>query len=61
MKRNKPEEIALNSTAHIGEIGEREGKKSLFEDTNLISKLRRFGKKPGDFRLDFQVLLLLQR
>jgi len=42
--------------AHIEEIGELESKKSLFEDVNLISKLKRSERKPGDFRLDFQVL-----
>ena len=57
MKRKRPEEVALNSMAHIEEIGELEGKKSLFEDVNLISKRGRSGRKPGDFRFDFQVLL----
>ena len=57
MKRKRPEKIALNSMAHIEETGGLECKKSLFEDINLISKQRRSGRKPGDFRLDFQVLL----
>jgi len=46
MKRKRPEEVALNSMAHIEEIGELEGKKSLFEDLNLISKRGRSGRKP---------------
>jgi len=41
MKRKRPEKIALNSMAHIQEIGELEGEESLFEDINLISKRRR--------------------
>jgi len=40
MKRRRPEEIVLNSMPHIKEIGDLEGKKSLFEDINLISKRR---------------------
>ena len=47
--------------AHIEDIGELEGKKSLFEDILVLSKLRRSGKNPAiDFRLDFQVLLSVQ-
>jgi len=42
--------------AHVEKIGELEGKKSLFEDINLISKLRRSGRKPSNFCLDFQVI-----
>jgi len=38
--------IALNSTAHIEEIGELEGKKSLLEDT-LVFFRKRSGKRPS--------------
>ena len=40
--------IASISMAHIEDIGELEGKKSLFEDM-LFSKLRRSGKNPATF------------
>ena len=48
--------------AHIEDIGELEGKKSLFEDILVFfSKLlKEIWKEPGDFRLDFQVLLSVQ-
>ena len=58
MKRKR---IASISTAHIEDLGELEGKKSLFEDT-LVSffKAKEIWKEPGDFRLDFPVLLSVQ-
>ena len=48
--------------AHIEDIGELEGKKSLFEDMVVFFffKAKEIWKEPGDFRLDFQVLLSLQ-
>jgi len=48
--------------AHIEDIGELEGKKSLFEDISLLAffKATEIWKEPGDFRLDFQVLLSVQ-
>ena len=58
--------------AHIEDIGELEGKKSLFEDIfeyDLLSfeknefvffKAKEIWKEPGDFRLDFQLLLSVQ-
>ena len=46
MKRKR---IASISMAHIEDIGELEGKKSLFEDYLFISKLRRSGKNPATF------------
>ena len=58
MKRKR---IASISMAHIEDIGELEGKKSLFEDILvLFFKAKEFWKQPGDFRLDFQVLLSVQ-
>jgi len=65
MNRKRPEaKIPLHWKAHIEEIGELEGKKALFEDILVFSK-EIWGaitcKGPGDFRLDFQVLLSLQR
>ena len=56
MKRKR---IASISTAHIEDLGELEGKKSLFEDI-LFFKAKEIWKEPGDFRLDFQVLLSVQ-
>ena len=51
--------------AHIEDIGELEGKKSLFEDMVVFFffvffKAKEIWKEPGDFRLDFQVLLSRQ-
>jgi len=48
MKRKR---IASISTAHIEDLGELEGKKSLFEDILVffLSKLRRSGKNPATF------------
>ena len=43
--------------AYVEDIGELEGKKSLFEDILDFSKAKAIGKEPGDFRLDFKVLL----
>ena len=49
--------IASISMAHVEVIGELEVKKSLFEDTLVFFKAKEIWKEPGDFRLDFQVLL----
>jgi len=50
--------IASISMAHIEDIGELEGKKSLFEDILVFFfKAKGIWKEPGDFRLEFQVLL----
>ena len=57
MKRRR---IASISMAHIKDIGELEGKKSLFEDILAFLKVKEIWKEPGDFRLDFQVLLSVQ-
>jgi len=57
MKRKR---IASISMAHIEDIGELEGKKSLFEDIFFFFKAKEIYKNPGDFRLDFQVLLSVQ-
>jgi len=46
MKRKR---IASISMAHIEDIGELEGKKSLFEDILVFSKLRRSGKNLATF------------
>ena len=46
--------------AHIEDIGELEGRKSLFEDILAFFKAKKIWKEPGDFRLDFQVLLSVQ-
>jgi len=54
MKRKR---IASISMAYVEDIGELEGKKSLFEDILDFSKAKAIGKEPGDFRLDFKVLL----
>ena len=55
MKRKR---IASISMAHIEDIGELEGKKSLSEDILVFFfKAKEIWKEPGDFRLDFQVLL----
>ena len=45
--------------AHTEDIEELEGKKSLFEDILVFFKAE-IWKEPGDFRLDFQVLLSVQ-
>jgi len=58
MKRKR---IASISMAHIEDIGELVGKKSLFEDILVFLKLlKEIEKEPGDFRLDFKVLLSVQ-
>ena len=57
MKRKR---IASISVAHIDEVGELEGKKSLFEDIAVFFRAKEIWKEPGDFRLDFQVLLSVQ-
>ena len=59
MKRKR---IASISTAHIKDLGELKGKKSLFEDILVFFffKAKEIWKEPGDFRLDFQVLLSVQ-
>ena len=56
MKR-KWTRIASISMAHVEVLGELEGKKSLFEDLLVFFKAKEIWKEPGDFRLDFQVLL----
>ena len=51
MKRKR---IALISMAHIEDIEELEGKKSLFEDILVFFfKAKENWKEPGDLRLDF--------
>ena len=59
MKRKR---IASISMAHIEDIGELEGKKSLFEEILVFFffKAKEIWKEPGDFRLDFQGLLSVQ-
>ena len=57
MKRKR---IASISMAHIEDIGELEGRKSLLDDTHAFFKAKEIWKEPGDFRLDFQVLLSIQ-
>ena len=57
MKRKR---IASISMAHIEDIGELEAKKSLFEDILVFFKAKEIWKEPGDFRLDFKVLLSVQ-
>ena len=57
MKRKR---IASISMAHIEDIGELEGRKSLFEHILAFFKAKKIWKEPGDFRLDFQVLLSVQ-
>jgi len=57
MKRKR---IASISMAHIEDIGELEGKKSLFEDILAFFKAKEIWKEPGDLHLDFQVLLSVQ-
>jgi len=47
--------------AHAKGTGELEGKKSLFNDILFVFlKAKEIWKEPGDFRLDFQVLLSVQ-
>ena len=46
--------------AHTEDIGELEGKKSLFEDILVFFKAKEIWKEPCDFRLGFQVLLSVQ-
>ena len=47
--------------AYIEDIGELEGKKSLFEDILVFFfKAKEIWKEPGDFRLGFQVFLSVQ-
>jgi len=55
MKRKRIASIAM---AQVEGIGELEGKKSLFED--ILKAKEICWKEPGDFRLDFQVLLSVQ-
>ena len=50
MKRKRVTSI---SRAHIEDIGELEGKKSLFEDILVFFKAKEIWKEPGDFRLIF--------
>ena len=57
MKRKR---IASISVAHIDDIGELEGNKSLFEDIVVFFRAKELWKEPGDFCLDFQVLLSVQ-
>ena len=45
----KSRRIASISMAHIEDIGELEGKKSLFEDILVFLELRRSGKNPATF------------
>ena len=42
--------------AYIEDIGELEGKKSMFEAILVFLKAKEIWKEPGDFRLDFQAL-----
>ena len=51
MKRKR---IASISMAHIEDIGELEGKKSLFENILVSFKAKEIWKVPSDFRLDFK-------
>jgi len=49
--------------SHIEDIGELKGRESLFEDILvfcLFFKAKEIWKEPGDFRLDFQVLVSVQ-
>ena len=50
--------------SHIEDIGELKGKESLFEDILVFClfffKAKEIWKEPGDFRLDFQVLVSVQ-
>ena len=57
MKRKR---IASILMAHIEDIGELEGKRSLFEDILVFFKAKEIWKEPGDLSLDFQVLLSVQ-
>jgi len=53
--------IAIIAMAHIEDTGEFEGKKSLFVDIlGSFFKAKEIWKEPGNFRLDFQGLLLVQ-
>ena len=56
MKRKR---IASISMAHVEDIGELEGKKPWFEDILVFFKAKEIWK-PGDVRVDFQVLLSVQ-
>ena len=60
MKRKRPEEIALNSMAHIEENRDLEGKKTLFEDINLFKAKKIWKETWRLIRLDSLVLLSLQ-
>jgi len=53
MKRKR---ITSISMAYIEDIGELEGKKSMFEAILVFLKAKEIWKEPGDFRLDFQAL-----
>ena len=57
MKRKRTASISM---AHIEDTGELEGKKSLFEHIVAFFKAKEIWKEPGDFCLDFQVLLSVQ-
>ena len=47
--------------AHIDDIAELEGKKALFKHILVFFfKAKEIWKEPGDFRLDFEVLLSVQ-
>ena len=46
--------------AHTEDIGELEGKKSLFKDILVFFKANEIWKELGDFRLGFKVLLSVQ-
>ena len=53
--------IASISMAHIEDIGELEGKKSLFENILVFFfKAKEIWKEPADLRLEFQVFLSVQ-
>ena len=56
MKRKRTR-IASISMAHVEDIGELEGKKILVRGHTCFFKAKEIWKEPGDFRLDFQVLL----
>ena len=56
MERKRTRIVSI-SMAHVEDIGELEGKKSLFEDRLVVFKAKEIWKEAGDFRLNFQVLL----
>ena len=57
MKRKRIASISMADTEDIGEL---EGKKSLFEDILVFFKANEIWKEPGVFRLDFKFLLSVQ-